>query len=233
MPVRSAILLAAGLGTRLRPLTDTVPKPLLPIGSQRLIDFALAQLVKAGVNDVVINLHHLHAQIRQYVGNGQRCGMHVQYSEEPTILGTGGGIKQAAASLHDRTNFFVINGDILCDLDLLALARVHEQCPDAAATLGIRALHTGEPYTPLTISANGQLAAIGEGLHHYTGIMIGTSRLLDQLPPIGQSSCVVRDGLQPLLKSRATITTYVHTGEWDDIGTPENLRRVQQRYNQP
>lgn len=226
MTIRSAIVLAAGLGTRLRPLTDHIPKPLLNIGDKRLIDFPLAQLARAGVHDVVINLHYKGDAIHDYVGDGQRYGLHVRYSAEPALLGTGGGIKQAATSLTDASTFFVMNGDIFCDLDLRALLHAHEQSPHAAATLAIRALRKNDTYTPLRIDSKGQLASIGEGTDHYTGIMIGTTRLLDQLPPAGQPSCLVQQGLHPLLKNGGVISTYRHVGMWNDVGTPEDLATV-------
>lgn len=226
MTIRSAIVLAAGLGTRLRPLTDHIPKPLLNIGDKRLIDFPLEQLARAGVHDVVINLHYKGDAIQNYVGDGQRHGLHVRYSAEPVLLGTGGGIKQAAMLLADASAFFVVNGDIFCDLDLRTLRRAHEQSPHAAATLAIRVLRNHDTYTPLRIDPKGQLTAIGDGTDHYTGIMIGTTRLLDQLPPAGQPSCLVQQGLQPLLKNGVSISTYRHNGVWNDVGTPEDLAAV-------
>jgi NDP-sugar pyrophosphorylase family protein len=90
-----AMILAAGLGTRLRPLTNTIPKPLLPIAGTPLIVWNLLLLKRYGFHDVVINLHHLGPMIEQAVGNGSRYGLRIIYSREPTILGTGGGLKQA------------------------------------------------------------------------------------------------------------------------------------------
>lgn len=229
MTIRSAIVLAAGLGTRLRPLTDHTPKPLLNIGDKRLIDFPLEQLATAGVHDVVINLHYKGDAIQDYVGDGQRYGLQVRYSAESALLGTGGGIQQAATSLADSSAFFVVNGDIFCDLDLRALLRARALAPSAAATLAIRALRENDTYTPLRIDPKGQLTAIGEGTDHYIGIMIGTTRLLDQLPAAGQPSCLVQQGLQPLLKNGVIISTYRHVGVWSDVGTPEDLAAVRAR----
>ena len=90
-----AMILAAGLGTRLRPLTNTIPKPLLPIAGTPLIVWNLLLLKRYGFHDVVINLHHLGPMIEQAVGNGSRYGLRIIYSREPAILGTGGGLKQA------------------------------------------------------------------------------------------------------------------------------------------
>lgn len=234
LPVcRSAILLAAGLGTRLRPLTNNVPKPLLPIGTQRLIDFPLRQLAKAQVHEVVINLHYHGTHIRHYVGDGTRYGLRVSYSDEPVILGTGGGIQQAATYLTHRTAFYVLNGDVWSDLDLQALWRTHTQARNAAATLAIRRLPTSAPYTPLQIGARGQLTAIGQGDVHYVGVMIGTGQLLATLPPAGRVAGLVRDGLEPLLKTGAYLQTYQHEGAWSDVGTPQDLAWVRVQHENP
>ncbi|HWC50736.1 MAG TPA: sugar phosphate nucleotidyltransferase, partial [Nitrospira sp.] len=90
-----AMILAAGLGTRLRPLTNAIPKPLLPIAGTPLIVWNLLLLKRHGFQDVIINLHHLGPMIEQALGNGSKYGMRIYYSHEPVILGTGGGIKQA------------------------------------------------------------------------------------------------------------------------------------------
>ena len=93
--IDQAMLLAAGLGTRLRPLTLTTPKPLLPLDGCTLIDHQLRYLASAGIGRVAINLHHLGEKIRAHAGDGSRYGLSIHYSEEPEILGTGGGVKRA------------------------------------------------------------------------------------------------------------------------------------------
>ena len=130
------MILAAGLGTRLRPLTNTIPKPLLPIAGTPLIVWNLLLLKQYGFHDVVINLHHLGPMIEQAVGNGSRYGLRVIYSREPTILGTGGGLKQAEPYFSGES-VLVLNGDTLVDLDLGALCAFHQE-RDAMATLVLR-----------------------------------------------------------------------------------------------
>ena len=131
-----AMILAAGLGTRLRPLTNTIPKPLLPIAGTPLIVWNLLLLKRYGFHDVVINLHHLGPMIEQAVGNGSRYGLRIIYSREPVILGTGGGLKQAEPHFSGES-VLVLNGDTLVDLDLGALCAFHQQ-RDAVATLALR-----------------------------------------------------------------------------------------------
>ncbi|HEY5627503.1 MAG TPA: nucleotidyltransferase family protein, partial [Nitrospira sp.] len=131
-----AMILAAGLGTRLRPLTNTIPKPLLPIAGTPLIVWNLLLLKRHGFHDVVINLHHLGPMIEQALGNGSKYGLRIYYSHEPVILGTGGGIKQAEPEFSGGP-VLVLNGDTLFELDLGALCEFHQQ-RKAAATLVLR-----------------------------------------------------------------------------------------------
>lgn len=222
--VRKAMLLAAGLGTRLRPLTHTTPKPLLPIGDRPLIDYALANLRDAGVREVMINLHYLPESIRQHVGDGLAWQLRAHYSFEPIILGTGGGIQNVAAFFGDDA-FVIYNADCLCHIDLRAVIAAHQRMPHAAATLAIRTLYPGETYTPLTVEQS-RITALDSGSHHYTGIMLATSALLQQLPK-QHPSCLIRDGLAPLLDAGATIGAHLHTDYWNDIGTPERYAAAQ------
>ncbi|MFO0707084.1 MAG: nucleotidyltransferase family protein [Nitrospira sp.] len=130
-----AMILAAGLGTRLRPLTNTIPKPLLP-SAARLIVWNLLLLKRHGFRDVVINLHHLGPMIEQALGDGSRFGLRLIYSHEPVILGTGGGIKQAELHFSGEP-VLILNGDTLFELDLGALCSFHRE-RKALATLVLR-----------------------------------------------------------------------------------------------
>ena len=105
------MILAAGRGERLRPLTERVPKPMIPIAGEPLIVHQLRWLRRAGIEDVVVNLHHLGEQVESHVGNGSDVGVRVRYSREETLLGTGGGIKHALPLLGEDP-FLVLNGDI-------------------------------------------------------------------------------------------------------------------------
>jgi len=129
-----AVILAAGRGERLRPLTDRLPKPMLPIGGRPLLEHLLALLVAAGVREVAINLHHRPEAIRSYLGDGSRLGLRVLYSQEETPLGTAGALRRLERFL-DRT-FFVLYGDVLCNLDLRRLAEFHRQ-RGGALTMGL------------------------------------------------------------------------------------------------
>ena len=106
-----AMILAAGRGERLRPLTERMPKPMIPIGGEPLIVHQLRWLRRAGIEEVVVNLHHLGEQLEGHVGTGRDLGVRVRYSREETLLGTGGGVKRALPLLGDEP-FLVLNGDI-------------------------------------------------------------------------------------------------------------------------
>jgi NDP-sugar pyrophosphorylase family protein len=130
------MLLAAGFGRRLRPLTDRLPKPLVVVGGKPLIAYTLALVRAAGIRDVVINLHHRADQMRAALGDGAAYGISIRYSEEDPILDTGGAIKRAQPLLADDT-FVVLNTDIICDLDLRAPIAWH-RAQRATATMVLR-----------------------------------------------------------------------------------------------
>jgi len=130
------MVLAAGLGTRLRPITDTTPKPLVPVAGRPLLDHLLAFLRAGGIEEVVINLHHLGPNIQAHVGDGARFGLHVRYSTEDPILDTGGGIKRAEPLLAGEP-FVVANGDSLLEIRLRDLVEWHE-AHGGVATLAVR-----------------------------------------------------------------------------------------------
>jgi NDP-sugar pyrophosphorylase family protein len=130
------MLLAAGRGTRLAPLPDTTPKPLVPVAGRPLIERLLEFLHAGGIEEVVINLHHLGHRIAEHVGDGARFGLRVQYSVEDPILDTGGGIKRAERLLHGEP-FVVANGDSLLEIRLQDLVAWHE-AHGGVATLALR-----------------------------------------------------------------------------------------------
>jgi NDP-sugar pyrophosphorylase family protein len=134
--IRRAMVLAAGLGTRLRPITDATPKPLVPVAGRPLLEHLLAFLRAGGIEEVVVNLHHLGPKIQAHVGDGARFGLRVRYSTEDPILDTGGGIKRAEPLLAGEP-FVVANGDSLLEIQLRDLVEWHE-AHGGVATLAVR-----------------------------------------------------------------------------------------------
>jgi mannose-1-phosphate guanylyltransferase len=226
------MVLAAGKGMRLRPLTDDVPKPLCEVFGVPLIRFALRQLHQAGVRRAVINLHHLGARIQAHLG-AQAEGVGLQYSSESRILGTGGAIR-AALPLLGTDPFFVINADTLQDVDLHALAALHF-ASSSLATLALRSDPHGERFGLLGVRADGSIGRIlnlvDDGrsitLRMFTGVHLMDHRAVEHLAADTQA-CVVRDAYVPLLQKGARLQAYEHPGAFHDVGTPERLATAQE-----
>jgi N-acetyl-alpha-D-muramate 1-phosphate uridylyltransferase len=219
-----ALILAAGRGERMRPLTDHTPKPLLPAGGKPLIVWHIERLVAAGITELVINHAHLGAQIEAALGDGSQFGAHIQYSPEVTALETAGGIVQALPLLGNEV-FAVINGDIFCDYDfanLPAQAAQMQQRGDLAHLVlvdnpehhpnGDFALLTGRVTPPSPFPLPALLTFSGIGLYHpslFAHIPRGT-----------------KAPLAPLLREQIAldkISGEHHRGVWLDIGTPQRL----------
>jgi len=136
-----AMIFAAGLGTRLRPLTNSRPKALIEVDGAPLLEHVVQRLLAAGVTEVLINLHHFPEQIKAFVEACKQFGIRVEFSEEPALLDTGGGLKQAAAFFDDGQPFLAHNVDILSDIDLKQMLRAHESNA-ALATLAVKPRQT-------------------------------------------------------------------------------------------
>jgi NDP-sugar pyrophosphorylase family protein len=225
-----AFVLAAGRGRRLQPLTDQVPKPLLPVGNQPLIAYALRLLAHHQVTEVVINLHHLGKQIREFVGTGEEFGLRVIYSEEVELLGTGGGIKRMhTLSGASPEPFLVVNADTLIDIDLGALLALHNE-RGGIATLALRAAADSCDYGAIDIDADGRVRRMlgqpqVEGRleeRMFTGVHVIDPRLLDYIPP-DVESCIVRYAYAKALHNDDPIYGFEHRGFWADAGTPAAL----------
>ena len=122
-----AMVLAAGLGLRMRPLTLLRAKPVLPVLNRPLLEWTMIRLARAGVTDAVVNLHHLPETVTAVLGSGRRFGLRIRYSRESTILGTGGGPRAVREVFGDEP-LLLVNGDVLFDLDLRRLLTVHRTC---------------------------------------------------------------------------------------------------------
>jgi NDP-sugar pyrophosphorylase family protein len=223
-----AMILAAGLGTRLRPLTDTCPKPLLPLMLQPMLGHVLEQLRQQDVREVVINLHQQAAQLGQWLGDGQRWGLLLHLSYEPEILGTAGGIKQAEPWLRDAP-FLVLNADVLIDLDLRAVWQWHCQ-HGAMVTMVVRPDPAAREYGAVIVDAadrvlhiNGRPTVTAQAIGQetvFTGIQVMAPEVLEHIPP-GRSISTTADVYPALLVQHQAVYGYCHTGYWMDVGVPE------------
>ncbi|MCO1333460.1 nucleotidyltransferase family protein [Microbulbifer sp. OS29] len=223
-PPVTAMLLAAGFGRRMRPLTDQVPKPLLPVAGKPLIEHALERLADIGVQRVVINLGYLGSKIRQQLGSGARWGLDIQYSvereEEP--LETAGGILKAMPLLGDSP-FLVVNGDVWCDFDLSQWASrpLPEDCP------GRLLMVPNPPHNPEGDFGieKGLLSGTAKPRCTFAGLSWLRGETLTEYPHrrecfgLGEVFTFNEDKLQAEL----------YQGDWCDVGTPERLERLHRR----
>ena len=150
-----AMILAAGLGTRLRPITDHLPKPMVPVVGVPNIIRTILQLKNAGIENIVINTHWHPEAMKQRLGNGAEWGCEIRYSDEPMLLGTGGGIKKALPFLGNG-HFLVVNGDALFAPDFKRILQFHEE-RDAEATLVLRRDPAAESYGAVGVDACGKI----------------------------------------------------------------------------
>lgn len=215
-----AMILAAGLGTRLRPLTERKPKTLVPVANRPLIDRTINYLKKFGVTEVVINAHHHCRQIVRHLDGEKSHGIKITVLVEPEILGTGGGIKNAEA-FWDDDPFIVINGDILTDIDLSEAYSAHRR-QGGLATL---VLHDHKTYSQVKIDSRQKITDIASSSHPgrlaFTGLHIVSRELLAYLPA-NTFADIIACYRQRIRQSRS-INAYVAGGHyWLDIGTVAN-----------
>lgn len=227
-----AMILAAGLGTRLRPLTNTIPKPLLPVGGAPLIVWNLLLLKRHGFRQVVINLHHLGPMIEQALGTGSKFGVRIIYSHEPVILGTGGGIKQAEPHFSGEP-VLILNGDTLVELDLEALCDFY-RTRNAAATLVLREDPDAARWGLVEVGDKGQILRItGKGLvgsvpvipRMFAGVHILHPRLLWEVQK-GVASSII-DLYVKAIERGEPVLGYDLQGYWSDVGTAERYAQAE------
>lgn len=220
---RKAMILAAGLGQRMRPLTDNLPKPMLSAGGKPLLQHHLEALAKIGVSEVIINLAYLGDKIRAFVGNGERFGLKVSYSEEPEPLETAGALLHALPLLGDEP-FILINGDVWTDYPLATLEGYSLEA-DEDAHLVLVANPKFHPNGDFSPNHQGRLEN-NPDLPKFTfaGISLIHPRLISTYPeqrnkfPLGE---VLRYGL-----TQKRISAEVYAGNWSDVGTPERLAQL-------
>ena len=214
------MLLAAGYGNRLRPLTDHTPKPLVSVGGKPLIVHHLEKLAKAGFRDVVINLGHLGAKIPEALRDGSSWGLSIAYSDEgPEPLETGGGLTKALPLLGDEP-FAVVNGDVWCDLDFSTIPQTLPQ--GDLATLYLVPKPDWRKRGDFSISQS-RVVETDSPEFLYAGIAI-------YHPNILEGAKVEKFSIVPRLKdaiSRNLVGGILFDGEWDDVGTPERLSGLQ------
>lgn len=220
------MVFAAGLGTRLRPLTDVLPKPVVPLMNRPLASFALERLAAAGVTRCVLNTHHLAEEVpRALEGHGPR-GMELVFSHEPELLGTGGGLRAALERLGPTDQpILVMNGDILFWPDLEG-AIAHHRSVGAFATMVLRRDPRAARFGAIETDARGCVRRILGRPEHvdaplrtqmFTGVHVLSPEVVAALPETG---CVIRRGYERWLADGRTLGGFVDDAPWRDLGTP-------------
>jgi len=225
-----AVILAGGEGTRLRPLTLSVPKPVVPVVDRPLLRHQLDLLDRAGVGEVVFSVAFHPEKVKAVFGDGRSLGKLIHYAVEETPLGTGGAVKNAESHLDDTT--IVFNGDVLTDVDLDSVVREHRDS-GAAATLVLTAVPNPSAYGLVETDAAGRVSrfvekpepsqvttdTINAGIY-----VLQTSTLA--LIPAGIPHSIERSFFPALLRRGDLVRAHVHRGYWIDVGTPETYLQV-------
>jgi mannose-1-phosphate guanylyltransferase len=221
-----AMILCAGLGTRLRPFTERWPKPALPLLGQPLFRYHLAVLRAAGVTAVGINTHHLPRVMEETArAECERVGLPLHVVHEPVIQGTGGGIRGLRDFLSDG-DFLVFNGDILFPVDLRPVVTAHREF-GAVATMVLLPMPEHETYASVDLDAGGQVRRIagrgpgGEGLvpWHFTGVHVLSPRVFDFMRPEGPED-INRDVYVRMMEAGLRVQGAPVRAYWSDLGTP-------------
>ena len=212
-----AMILAAGLGTRLRPLTLDRPKALMPIGNRPIIDRVIEHLKRYKIREVIVNAHHHREQLVAHLDGGRPFGLNIQVKIEPTILGTGGGIRNTE-DFWDDEPFVVINGDILTDIDLGKAWEAHQK----AGNLVTLVLHDYTPFSQIRINKHLDILDIASearpGRLAFTGIHIIEPEVLSRIPKRRFFNII--DCYLELIKEDRPIRAHISTGHyWRDVGT--------------
>jgi mannose-1-phosphate guanylyltransferase len=227
----AGMILCAGLGTRLRPLTGLAPKPAVPVCGVPLVRWSLGLLARAGVARAVVNVHHLpEAMAATARAAAAELGLPLEVSPEPVIAGTGGALREARGLLlrGGVDAVVVVNGDVLFDVDLEAALAAH-LASGALATMVLMAMPPGARYAAVELDEEGRVRRIagrfgpgGEGLTpwHFPGVHVLSRELFDLVPAAPYELDVNRD-VYPALMARGLVRGLVVAGYWNDLGAPE------------
>ncbi len=218
-----AMVMAAGKGTRLRPVTDLLPKPMAPVADRPVLEHILRLLERHGIREVVLNLHHLPDAITGYLGDGSGLGLDVTYSFEETLMGTAGGVKRNEAFLGTGT-FLIMSGDALTDIDLTGLVAAHRR-NGSIATIAVKEVADPSLYGVLVTDTDGRVTGFQEkppreeALSNLCncGIYVFEPELLD-LIPAGQFDDFGSRLFPDMLKQGIPFHTHTFSGYWSDVG---------------
>jgi NDP-sugar pyrophosphorylase family protein len=246
--VPRAMILAAGRGTRLRPLTDVTPKPMIEVAGRPLIAYALGLLRENGIHDAVVNTHHLGDRLRASLGDGSAWGVRVRYSDEVELLDTGGGIRFAKplldALLPDGIDpadspIVILNGDVVCEVALRDVVRFHRE-RRALATFVLRDDPQAASYGLFGCDTDGRIRRFlgrgepAEGLveRMFASVQVLDPRMLD-LMPAGRPFHTMRELYPELFARGERFFGYAYDGRWFTADTPDDLGEARAALSDP
>lgn len=220
------MLLCAGLGTRLRPLTDECPKPLLPLFGRPVVEYLIESLSEAGADEIIINLHHLPELFKKRIGECC-CGVGIRYSHEPEILGPAGGVRKALPLLGDGA-LLIVNGDVVMDFDFRGMVKFHEE-NGVALTLAVGRENDRPELRAVGVDGEGRVRQLwrkpewrGGALREYVnlGAFVYESSIVERYIP-ENSFYDFREQLMPeLFRNGEKVMAYPVECYWNDIGSP-------------
>ena len=229
-----AMILAAGFGTRLKPLTLRLPKPMFPVLNQPLLEHTLKFLSSQGIQDIIINVHHLPKKIVEHFGDGSDFGVRLVFSIEEKILGTAGGLKKAEEFLQKET-FLVMNSDVLADINLANILKFHKE-KNAYLTLVVRQDANPEKYKPIQLADDGRITRFVDATFNhpfqttqrvmFTGIQIMEPEIFSRIPK-DKFFGTTEDVFPSLVDEGLPVYGTLHEKYWIDIGTRETYIQAQ------
>ncbi len=224
-----AMILAAGRGERMRPLTDRTPKPLLAVGGKPLIVWHIEKLAAAGFDELVINHAWLGTQIEAYLGDGRAWGVRIAWSREESALETAGGIALARALIGDEP-FLSVSADIFSDYDYGRLVpRIKAMTADPAAPDAHLVMVPNPPFHPggdFALGTDGRLALEGSPKYNYAGFSLHRPAIFDHIVP---GTKLAMRPIWNALIAQGRASGELHTGDWENIGTPAQLAELDRR----
>lgn len=223
----SAILLVGGMGTRLMPLTSKTPKPMLQVAGVPFTEHQIRKAAQAGISEIVLATSYKAELFEPYFGDGRKFGIKIKYAVEESALGTGGGIRNAAALLDDCDQVVIFNGDVLSGHDLAAQIQFHIN-NKAEVTLYLTQVADARAYGCVELTADNQVKSFLEKMENpvsnliNAGCYIFNRKVIDQIPA-NQVISVERDTFPSFLSSGVKVYGYLDNSYWLDIGNPQAL----------